>query len=271
MKKNKIFLFFLVLSVFNSIYCQNKTFKYDFEYKPNVLRDSTILEKTVLDVKDDNLSIFRSEQEKISDSLIAFTGFGSGRKMRFEDQFYVKKSLSKNEVFKSIQTMFREIFFIKINEELDWKILPEKNTIGTFNVQKATVNYGGRNWTAWFTTEIPIQNGPYIFYGLPGLIIKISDAENNFIFNLTEIKDSGQEVYYRTKGSEITWDQFKKLSENYYSDPLARVKSMGIPFKIDDGHGNPVSVDMKLQTDRMKKIIREDNNPIEFNHKIKYE
>ncbi|KQM37462.1 GLPGLI family protein [Chryseobacterium sp. Leaf201] len=271
MKKNKIFLFFLVLSVFNSIYCQNKTFKYDFEYKPNVLRDSTILEKTVLDVKDDNLSIFRTEQEKISDSLIASTGLGSGRKMRFEDQFYVKKNLSKNEVFKSIQTMFREIFFIKINEELDWKILPEKNMIGTFNVQKATVNYGGRNWTAWFTIEIPIQNGPYIFYGLPGLIIKISDAENNFIFSLTEIKDSGKDVYYRTKGSEITWEQFKKLSENYYSDPLARVKSMGVPFKINDGNGNPVSVDMKLQADRMKKIIREDNNPIEFNHKIKYE
>lgn len=126
MKKNKIFLFFLVVLVFNHMYSQNKTFKYDFKYKPNVLRDSTILEKTVLDVKDDNLSIFRSEQEKISDSLIAFTGFGSGRKMRFEDQFYVKKSLSKNDVFKSIQTMFREIFFIKINEELDWKILPEK-------------------------------------------------------------------------------------------------------------------------------------------------
>lgn len=46
---------------------------------------------------------------------------------------------------------------------------------------------------------------------------------------------------------------------------------MGVPFKINDGNGNPVSVDMKLQADRMKKIIREDNNPIELNHKIKYE
>lgn len=33
--------------------------------------------------------------------------------------------------------------------------------------QKATCDFAGRKWIAWFTTEIPIQDGPYKFYGLP--------------------------------------------------------------------------------------------------------
>lgn len=112
MKKNKIFrrsLSFFILHCLTSIYAQNKVFKYDLEYKPNPLKDSIALEKSILDVKD-HLSIFRSEKEKKSDSLIALTGLGLGRKMRFEDQFYTKKDLSGNEVFKSIQTVFSEFF-----------------------------------------------------------------------------------------------------------------------------------------------------------------
>lgn len=272
MEKNKIieiWLFFFII-FFNNVYSQNKTLKYDFEYKPNSLKDSTVVEKTVLDIKDGSLSVFRTEKERRSDSLIALTGLGLGRKIRFEDQFYIIKKLPSNEIFKSIQTLFREIFLIRIDEKLNWKISPEKSKIGNFEVQKASVNYGGRNWTAWFATEIPIQDGPYIFNGLPGLIVKISDDQNNFAFNLTEIKDLNEEIHYRSKGSELSWDQFKKLRESYYSDPLARIKSMNIPYKKDDGFGNMVSVDMKQESDRMKKVIREDNNPIELNHKIDY-
>lgn len=273
MKKNiilKVSLIFYVVVFCNHIYGQNQLFKYDLEYKPNPLIDKTILEKTVLDIKDKNLSIFRTEHEKKSDSLIAKTRFGLGRKPTFENQFYIIKKLADNEVKKSIQTMYSEIFSININEKLNWEIFPEKNKIGTFEVQKATVNYGGRNWIAWFASEIPIQDGPYIFHGLPGLIIKISDNENNYIFSLTEIKDSKGDINYRTKGSELTWEQFEKLSENYYSDPFARLKSMGMPIKVDDGSGNGVTPDMKILSNQMKKTIRENNNPIELNHKIDY-
>jgi len=268
--KTHTWFFFFIIIFSNNISGQNKTFKYDLNYKPNLLKDSLVLEKTILDIKEGSLSIFRTEQEKKSDSLIAKTGFGFGRKPMLEHQFYIIKKIPDNEVLKSIQTMFREILYIKIDEKLDWTILPEKDKIGAFEVQKATLNYGGRNWTAWFANEIPIQDGPYIFHGLPGLIVKISDDQNNFIFNLTEIKNLNGEIYYRTKGTEITWDQLKKMSENFYTDPLSRVKSMGIQFKKDDGLGGTVSVDMKSESERMRKMIRKNNNPVELNHRIDY-
>jgi GLPGLI family protein len=273
MKKDTIFissLFFIFIILFNNVYSQNKLFKYDLEYKANPLKDSTILIKMVLDLENGKHSVFRTERDRIADSLIAINGLGLGRGMRLEDQFYVIKNLIEKVIYKNVQTVYRDIYSIKITEKLDWKILPEKRKIANFNVQKAKVNYGGRSWTAWFTNEIPIQDGPYVFNGLPGLIVKISDDKNDYNFSLTEIKNGNEKIYYRNKGSELTWEKFQKLALNYYSDPFARMKSMGVPVKKDDGTGNAVSLDMKLESDRLKKIIKENNNPIELNYKVEY-
>ncbi|RXM57797.1 GLPGLI family protein [Chryseobacterium sp. CH1] len=40
--------------------------------------------------------------------------------------------------------------------------------IGKYKSQKAETNYGGRNWIAWFTTELPFADGPLYFNGLFG-------------------------------------------------------------------------------------------------------
>jgi GLPGLI family protein len=48
-------------------------------------------------------------------------------------------------------------------------------------LQKAT-NFGGRLWIiAWFNLEIPINEGPYKFRGLSGLIFEIGDSQTQFM------------------------------------------------------------------------------------------
>ncbi|WP_410496091.1 GLPGLI family protein [Chryseobacterium sp. SN22] len=81
-----------------------------------------------------------------------------------------------------------DVYQARINNKLNWEILPDKSKVASFEVQKAKVTYGGRNLTAWFAVEVPIQDGPYIFHGLPGLIVTISDERNDYNFSLTEIK-----------------------------------------------------------------------------------
>ncbi|MFP3813502.1 GLPGLI family protein, partial [Bacillus sp. SIMBA_005] len=54
---------------------------------------------------------------------------------------------------------------VSLNKKLEWKILPEKATILGYPVQKATTTLYKRKWTVWFTTEIPVQDGPYFFHG----------------------------------------------------------------------------------------------------------
>lgn len=47
--------------------------------------------------------------------------------------------------------------------DFGWKIENEKKTILGYNCQKATTFFRGRNYEAYFTTEIPYQDGHWKF------------------------------------------------------------------------------------------------------------
>ncbi len=52
---------------------------------------------------------------------------------------------------------------------------------------KATTTYKGRNYIAWFTLDIPVSKGPWLFNGLPGLILRVNDDKNQFEFECLEL------------------------------------------------------------------------------------
>lgn len=66
---------------------------------------------------------------------------------------------------------------------LEWNFSDEEtDSIMGYDCRKATVEFAGRNYTAWFTPEIPLPFGPYKFGGLPGLILKLEDSERQYIW-----------------------------------------------------------------------------------------
>lgn len=67
--------------------------------------------------------------------------------------------------------------------------------IGEFNTQKAETNFAGRKWIAWFTSDIPFQDGPYKFHGLPGLIVKIESADKTHSMELKGVKNNRRTAY----------------------------------------------------------------------------
>lgn len=148
--------------------------------------------------------------------------------------------METNEIQKIIITPFiRDRFFIKIDEKLILKIGHEKQKIGELLCQKAETEYGGRHWTAWFTDYINLQEGPYVFNGLPGLIVKISDASLDYDFSLLQVKNSKDGNFYIPKlGKEISWNYFQKMMQNYYNDVFYELKSSGMKFVVGDDKGN---------------------------------
>lgn len=78
-----------------------------------------------------------------------------------------------------------------------WELTDETMEILGFLCTKATTKWRGRNYTAWFTPEVPISDGPHKFCGLPGLIVKVEDSDDgHYLFELKGIQQiAGKEIY----------------------------------------------------------------------------
>ncbi len=83
--------------------------------------------------------------------------------------------LEKDTIFSSLYFKGEMLYLKEKNSKQQWKITNETKKIGSFNAKKATLNFRGRTFIAWFSTEIPVPFGPWKIRGLPGLVLEAYD------------------------------------------------------------------------------------------------
>lgn len=217
--KKIIMLFFIFYSVFT--YAQIdfpidtvvKKFYYDYNY----LQDSTDVssekyqEMVLLIGK--HSSKFSSKNSLYIDSL-----FYAGRNKdinkvldeviplmgQYRVRLFCNYSIYKNYPKKNNTRLVGDLgpkSTLLVDQKLDfnWKLVQNRDTtIGIYDCQMATCHFGKRDFIAWYTTEIPISDGPYKFKGLPGLIIRLTDAKNEHVFQLYKVQNvnSNQEIVF---------------------------------------------------------------------------
>lgn len=170
-------------------------------------------------------------------------------------------------------------FGFESHDRIDWKIISDTKTKENWKLQKATANFGGRIWEAWFTTDIPFSEGPYKFNGLPGLIVELKDSKNNFNFELTKIEKPQNansnivETFFKKKPINIIFNKYKELLIAHYNDPYSRFRSIR-PGSWSIGRADDTYVDtierlVKITKEEQTEIIK-NNNPIELDKAINY-
>ncbi len=85
---------------------------------------------------------------------------------------YVIKSVQDSTI--TVYDMLRDehVYYTEPFSEMVWEIGDSTKNILGYECVQATTDYHGRVWSVWFTPEIPIQDGPWKFRGLPGLILE---------------------------------------------------------------------------------------------------
>ncbi|MFW5663686.1 MAG: GLPGLI family protein [bacterium] len=179
---------------------------------------------------------------------------------RFTSTHYI--NYSKGDIVTIDKIGMDEYKYTVPMESLQWTIKPESKKIGNYVVQKALATFGGREWIAWFTTEIPYSAGPYLFHGLPGLIVKISDTREHYTFELHNILKPEGFDYIKIDDkprTTITKAEFFALRNRFHKNPVAgllqSVEATGATMTFDD----PAAAQMSAN-----EASRRRNNPIEL-------
>ena len=121
---------------------------------------------------------------------------------------------------------------------MQWSLTGEAEQVGDYQCQKAVTSFGGREWTAWFCPDIPVDGGPYKFRGLPGLILKVEDSEKHFSWTMTGIEKGSWPIYEKQYlFQKCSPKEAAKILKDMYLRPFVFLKNTGIRTLLPDGKG----------------------------------
>ncbi len=95
-----------------------------------------------------------------------------------------------------------------------------KNILG-YTCYKATTEFRGRKYNAWYAKDIPISNGPYLFNGLPGLIMEIEDRKGDYHFIAVAMDKKQYNIYLRNESTifKVERNKFREVQKSYHDNP----------------------------------------------------
>jgi len=93
--------------------------------------------------------------------------------------------------------------------------------------------------TAWYTPQIPVNNGPAMYQGLPGLILEIHDGKLTIICSKIVINPEDKEgIIEPEKGKEVNQEKYDEIMDKKSKEMLERYgprnghKGEGIEIRI---------------------------------------
>ena len=213
----------------------NYKFTYEFTYTTDSTKTNTISKNELILLVGNNESKFFSSILFEKPAEVKQTTHSDARAMQDG------RGLNGTEVFKNLKTgqatvttrVFGTLDVFMYNEpipDFNWVISNETKEILSYSCRKASTVFRGREYEAWFTTDIPLNNGPWKFGGLPGLILRVSDKNNYFIFECQSIempKEKDAIVKYDWKYVPSTRKDVNNLIKNMHHDMKQVSISMG--------------------------------------------
>lgn len=176
----------------------------DIFYQIKFLMDSTKVDdveegQTVLRVSD-RYALFTDYYRVLHDSINDLCAESRKNAQKYKvtwdslsiKRCYLLQFLSVIDLEKSVATVqwdvLRKYQYEQPVPDFKWKLAAGDTLILDKFCKKATCSYAGRNYVAWYTEEVNLPYGPYIFGGLPGLIMYLHDTKYNWVFTCNGIE-----------------------------------------------------------------------------------
>ena len=195
-------------------------------------------------------SIAKAVFTETNDAMMAFAAArkykAGGPQMTVRSLFGELKCTTTHEILRD---------YYSYEEELtrpEWTIDDSITEVKSgYNCHRATEKYLGRQWTVWYTPEIPTSAGPWKLWGLPGLIVDARDDSGRFSFEMTSFGKIAPEMMtediskFMLKG-EVRNDskaRVLKLLGAYISNPMTFMAMKDPSKKISIGNPDGTPID----------------------------
>lgn len=120
--------------------------------------------------------------------------------------------------------------------DMEWTLVEGDTIINQMPCRKATGSYAGRQYVAWYAESLPLPYGPYVFGGLPGLILQLHDTKYNWIFTNTRVGKAVEhkDMYlYRNKFVEPIIHTTRREALEAYRNDIENFDNLSIDvFKV---------------------------------------
>lgn len=141
-------------------------------------------------------------------------------------EYQYSQITTKDGVLTEWATMPRELdtenlYYTENLPLFNWQIGTDMATICGYECIKAICHWRGRDFTAWFTPDIPVEYGPWKFGGIPGLIMKVSDKDGIYTFEAVAVENGNFPIYaprgskYKLSTRDKVWKLQRDLNEDY--------------------------------------------------------
>jgi GLPGLI family protein len=139
---------------------------------------------------------------------------------------YKTKTMNVREIITMDPFVYQEPSIPKIN----WEISKESKTILDYKCLKATCQFRGRKYTAWFADGIVPYLGPWKLTGLPGTILELTDSDNVISISITKILTNSETKFLDVstwKGNHVDFSKLKNLHQETHLRFMRKFQSMG--------------------------------------------
>lgn len=231
------------------------TVQYDMEALTDLSKpDQPIKETMRLDIGQKS-SRFYSYTAAVRDSVLK-ADMGNGASVETINQHARQyKSVWSEQTYKgypqghvtTLDEIAGDISSLRCEEEEEkpeWKLSTDTLTLLGYRCTRATTQFKGRQWTAWFTPDIPVSEGPWKLCGLPGMILKAEDAEGHYRFAANGIEQCRDEAPILFGGKDyerVSRKQYARVHERFFADPMGFITGSmpNVTITIKDEHGQP--------------------------------
>lgn len=188
-KKNEVFGIF----EYEQIETRNKSFKSHVVFFDLILNEkfSTYTQKYTEEIDE---QYTEESKDGINDVIIV-------KPKKDEMRIVYNDFTTTNMYFKDI-VAFSKIYVKEDKFEMKWNLSDDIKKFGKRECKKATTKFRGRNYTAWYSTEIKTNIGPWKFNNTPGLIFEIYDEEKILHIKLNSLNT-------KKKSNIISWNNEK--------------------------------------------------------------